>query len=184
MVGGLGLIVLLGFLLIPDLLKPALPESISLSLSSVPSNAKIFLDDQDIGQVTPARLPEIKLNISYQLKLKAPGYEEKSHTFSITPKQFEQNKNQEIKLWLERSPGVLQVTSVPSAAKVYLNKEYLGTTPLVKKNIPREEGDLVLIVRSRDHSEPKRLFFQWKDENGRDTVSKSFNVIFKKKRRR
>lgn len=163
----IGLLIFTGLLvtlLLPRLMKDSIPDFISMSVSSVPSPAKIFIDGRDIGQSTPAELSKIYLDRNYEITLKKNGHESQSKTFNYKKDQWSKTRIYQKKFFLESSPGELTVTSSPSSARVFYKNKFLGTTPLVKKDMPREEGELLLIVKHRNFKDPKTMIFSWDNQ--------------------
>lgn len=56
----------------------------SLKVSSNPTGAEIFLNNQDTGKKTPATFKDLEVGELYQIKLKRGGYQELNRTVEIT----------------------------------------------------------------------------------------------------
>ncbi|MBC7195055.1 MAG: PEGA domain-containing protein, partial [Caldisericia bacterium] len=99
----------------------------TLSIDSEPKEAKVYINDTYKG-LTPIKLT---LNTGkYKVRLLKENYKE-----IIQDTEVEENKTTELKLTLEpvtqvSKKGSLEVTSTPSQAKVYINNDYKGDTPL------------------------------------------------------
>ncbi len=117
----------------------------SIKVSSTPPGAKILLDGEDTGKITPATLEDVPLSRTYSLKLELDKYrpaEERVTIYSIEPMEF-QKKLEEIQY------GNLQVTSNPSGAAVYLNNSNTGkTTPATLSNLEVGKSYTVRLSRS------------------------------------
>jgi serine/threonine protein kinase len=114
----------------PMILNPSL-EVIPVGMMKVattPAGAKIYLDGQDTGKVTPANLEELPLSQTYTLKLELAKHrpvEEKITVYSIEPIDF--NKKLEEIIY-----GSIRVASIPPGARVFLNNTDTGlNTPVV-----------------------------------------------------
>jgi pSer/pThr/pTyr-binding forkhead associated (FHA) protein len=122
------LLILLSILFI-FLFKPSLfgIKTGTLIVESEPKEAKVYINDAYKG-LTPLKT---YLNIGeYKLKLVKENYKEKEQNIKI-----EENKETTLKLTLEpisttAKKGSLEVSSTPDKAKVYINDQYKGDTPL------------------------------------------------------
>lgn len=98
----------------------------TIKVSSTPPGAKILIDGEDTGKVTPTTLEDLPLSQTYNMKLELEKHrpiEQKITLYSIDPIEFDK-KLEEIKY------GSVKVTTSPSGAKVYLNNNDTGkTTP-------------------------------------------------------
>jgi len=104
------------------------PITGSLFIKSKPSGAKVYLDGNFKG-VSPLCLKKLPLK-SYQLKLLKEGYQNWEKTIKIESSQ------REISADLKLLTGYLSITSNPSGAKVFLNRNYIGDTPISKLTYP------------------------------------------------
>jgi len=122
------LLILLSILFI-FLFKPSLfgIKTGTLIVESEPKEAKVYINDTYKG-LTPLKT---YLNIGeYKLKLVKENYKEKEQNIKI-----EENKEITLKVTLEpisttAKKGSLEVSSTPDKAKVYINDQYKGDTPL------------------------------------------------------
>jgi len=99
-----------------------------LQIYTTPSQAEIYLDDLKIG-LSPILNYKVKPG-EHKIKIIKDGYEEKEQNIKI-----EENKEITLKLTLEpisttAKKGSLDVSSTPDKAKVYINDQYKGDTPL------------------------------------------------------
>jgi protein phosphatase len=99
------LIFVLGVFFLPKLIN----KKINISISSTPQGAEVYIDDIKIG-ITPIENYAIKIG---------------EHKITLN-----ENSTTTISKSLTPLTGTLQITSNPSGAKVYINDEYKGTTPL------------------------------------------------------
>ena len=103
----------------------------TLSITSTPSDAEVYVDNKNTYKTTPAIINDIPLG-THTVTLKKEGY--KDYTKSITVNAEETVK---IIATLEKkeapSPqtGTLSISSNPAGAKVYIKGEYKGITPLL-----------------------------------------------------
>lgn len=104
-------------------------ESGNLTITSTPSSASVYLDNNYFGQ-TPLHLKHIGFG-SYQLSLKKENFQDLNQVIKITKEQnlfpFD--------LSLKTGPGSVKVTSNPSGAEVYVDNTLLGITPIILKDL-------------------------------------------------
>ena len=164
LVVGLGLIiVILATVLGPKLIKPAAPTQYTLSVSANAQGAKVYRDGQDTGQFTPALLQGLKPGLQYLIKVKAQGYEAIEKPVIFTSEAITNQNEQSLRLFLKRAKGTLRINSTPSGASVYMNNDYLGKTPIFKRNIVRAEGGVELKFRHQD-CDSKTVILTWGDD--------------------
>ena len=102
----------------------------TLSVTSTPAGANIFLDGTDMGTVTPAILTSI-IPGTHTIKLTKPGYYDWSATVTVTA-----GTTTPITATLTMITGTLSVTSTPSGAIIFLDGTSTGTiTPAILTNI-------------------------------------------------
>lgn len=75
----------------------------------------------------------------YQISVTAPGYHPMTTTVTV-----DDGDNQTIELVLQALPGLLSVSSDPPGARVTVDGETVGRTPL--RDLPLEEGDHQLLL--------------------------------------
>ena len=121
------ILILLSILLIFLFKPPIGVKTGTLIVESEPKEAKVYINEAYKG-LTPLKT---YLNIGeYNLKLVKENYKEREEKIKI-----EENKETTLKLTLEpisttAKKGSLDVSSTPDKAKVYINNEYKGDTPL------------------------------------------------------
>ncbi len=111
-----------------------------IKISSDPAGAKVYLNDQYLGRVTPTRVSGLSPG-RYSLRLKKEGY--KVWDDQVVVKASESLELAGIKL--QRAFGQLNIVVSPWADVYYMGKK-LGTTPLA--NIPLREGIHRLILKN------------------------------------
>ncbi len=117
----------------------------SISVTSHPAGAKVYLDGQEISSPTPTQIQDLELNKTYTLKLEKPDYlpvEERITVYSIEPIKYDK-KLEEIRY------GSVEVQSTPPGAKIFVNNQDTG---LVTPNkVPKlEVGKSFTIRLSKD----------------------------------
>ena len=105
--------------------KPA-PVYGELSIESTPSDAQVFLNDKAKG-TTPLTVDNLEPG-TYQLKLTKEGYQNWQQEITIIANQATRVTTNLKKL--TPAYGSIKVVSEPTIAKVYLNDNYQGETPL------------------------------------------------------
>ncbi len=148
--------------LIPGESKTELTMGGMVVISSIPNGIDLFLNEQRVGQ-TPyqgRQLPGL-----YNLILQDPLYYD--HT-----DQFILDEGAVVSLTdIELSPrfGYLELTSEPSEAEVYLNNDFLGITPIARREISSDNHEI--IVKKTPYYD-YRINFTIEDGD-----AKQFNVI-------
>ncbi len=95
--------------------------------TSNPSNADIYIDGKKVGK-TPFMTQTILIG-SHKIMLSKDGYKTEERTIVV-------NEGENDSLFLKLSDFCnMKLTSSPSNAKVYLNDEYIGLTPLDIKTV-------------------------------------------------
>lgn len=107
-----------------ELLIPVILKKIdkSLQISSNPNNAKVLLNNIELG-VTPITINLDKSN--NEIILKKQGYKDKKIKYSV-----DNNSRSEIKYSLDEDENLISLSTVPSSASVFLDDEYVGITPI------------------------------------------------------
>lgn len=117
----------------PDLLfwkKPA-PEELpvatkgSLNIVSTPEGAKVFLEGEDTGQLTPVVIGELEAGKTYAVRVIKEAFSPAESTITIRPGEQER-----LHFTLVPPTGVLNIISEPEGAAVILNSRTTGkSTP-------------------------------------------------------
>ena len=109
----------------------------ALSVATAPAGAEIRLDDQllknELGRplVTPAEVERL-LPGPHRLKLAIPGYAPWEGEIRVRAAT-----RMPVKKHLVLTPGLLKVTSTPTGARVFLDGEERGRTPMIIRDIDR-----------------------------------------------
>ncbi len=110
-----------------------------LSLKSYPPNATVYVDDKIIGLTSSSDPLQCKvLPGKHTIKFIKPGYAPSSKTVYLSPGQ-----NLKLSETLHGF-GRLIINSTPAGALVYLDDQFLGTTPLTYPKAPSGQHLLTL----------------------------------------
>lgn len=103
-------------------------DSATLRLSSVPSGATVLVNGIARGETpcTVERIPEGAAGVEVCLD----GYATYSQNVKLTAGQQE-----EITVTLQQLPATLRVVSIPSGARIYVDNQFRGATPLVLEDM-------------------------------------------------
>ena len=123
-----------------DVQRDLRPETARLRVRSNPE-AEVFLNKRSIGR-TPLEVDDLRRG-RYLLELRAPGHLPEVIKFFAKPGDF-QDVQRDLKPVFAR----LRVRSNPQA-RVYLNGEHIGETPIRREEIP--PGRHTLELRARGH---------------------------------
>lgn len=105
-------------------------------VTSEPSDAEVYLDDQPVGK-TPLLLRETTPG-RHLLRLRKDGYEDLTRQIQV-PDRLPSRPYQ-----LRLKAGTLLITSEPSGAWVMQGRRFLGLTPLLLSELPAGEHEFVL----------------------------------------
>ncbi|MEZ4820522.1 MAG: PEGA domain-containing protein [Bdellovibrionota bacterium] len=86
-----------------------------LSINTDPEGVKVFIDNEDTGQNTPANINNLQLNQSYKLVLKKEGYR------SITQNVLIEKPEQELSIELQKITATLKIHTVPQDVVITLD---------------------------------------------------------------
>jgi diacylglycerol kinase family enzyme len=112
-----------------SILKAALQiKSGSVSINSKPSNARIYLDGEEVG-ITPGIIKSIDSG-THEVEVKKDGYETWSESVDI-----EADKERSLTVVLRTKTSSISIDSDPSDAVVYLDGEEVGMTPDTLRSI-------------------------------------------------
>ena len=126
-------------------------ETGSIAVSSVPTNASIYLDGNVTGFFTDAILEDILVG-EHTIKLVLPGYLNATHTIEV---EKDECSILDIVLFSEESAlsepipgtGTIAVSSVPANASIYLDGEATGLwTNTTLKAVPAGEHTIKLVL--------------------------------------
>jgi len=104
----------------------------SIEVDSDPQGAKILINDNDTGQVTPATIAKLTLGEEYQLKLQKENYKDSGRSVAVTSEE-----PIKVKETLAALPkGTIEITSEPAGAKILVNDQDTGlVTPQRMENL-------------------------------------------------
>jgi len=106
----------------------------SLTVVSVPGEAEVFLDKMKAAAgITPLKLSDVLIG-EHTLRIVKEYYQPK-----VLVVQVEKGKDNRVQVQLDKDQIELRVTSQPSGAAVYMEKEYKGKTPLLLEMILDQE---------------------------------------------
>ncbi len=106
-------------------------EAVKIRAESEPPGAMVFLDEQYLGR-TPAEAEVIPSDYSYQFSL--DGH--RTVNGSVSETEIQKGAVIKAELIPVNSGAVLEVTSEPEGAEVFLNMKFLGVTPLTARDLP------------------------------------------------
>ena len=61
----------------------------------------------------------------------------------------------ERRFFLRRSKGILNVSSSPQGAEIYLDGRYVGVTPKVLRDLERQKKEIFILLRKDGYKEKK-----------------------------
>ncbi len=101
----------------------------SIAITSDPAGAQIFLNGIDKGK-TPKTLSDLSSS-EYRIELRKDGYDRAYRTVALL-----EGQKVEARLQLEKTTGLLLVSSTPGGANVVVQGEVVGTTPALITDLP------------------------------------------------
>jgi len=111
----------------PEIIPPKVEEALArLTLATVPIGATVFIDGIKLG-LTPTILDEVRSG-KHSLKFIKSGYIDDERDITVEP-----GERKVVTVNLERL-NVIDITSIPRGATVYIDEELKGQTP-VKVNL-------------------------------------------------
>jgi hypothetical protein len=105
------------------------PSSAKLVIESIPSGAQITLNGASHG-TTPATIDKVPEGTAV-LALQAEGHRPFTETLKLVAGQ-----NAKIRAELIPIPADMRVVSIPAGARIYVNNEFKGESPVVLNNLP------------------------------------------------
>ncbi|MBI5300204.1 MAG: serine/threonine protein kinase [Deltaproteobacteria bacterium] len=102
----------------------------SVTIESNPSGASVYLDENEIGQTTPAQLLNLQPGEKHTLGLYLTNYK-----FFKTDFETQAGETQKFHVELAMDYGSLKVISEPPGGSIFLNGQLTGTTPLLKSDL-------------------------------------------------
>lgn len=108
----------------PQKLEAQLVSTFATTIvNSIPSGANIFINGSAVG-VTPCTLDNIPEG-NAQIKVTFDGYNDFTETVALVAGQ-----EHEINATLEPKPSSLNIVTIPENARIYVNNQFRGTSPL------------------------------------------------------
>ncbi len=114
----------------------------NLSITSEPGGAEIYLEDKFIG-FTEGKKPLMVNNLlegSYHLKLIRGGYDDWEGDIAVQSKM-----ERTVKVSLIAKPGSMNIYSEPAGARVFLDNNPIGETPMSLKTVAEGEHEIRLV---------------------------------------
>lgn len=126
---------------LPINLAKDLPPFGELTVSSTPPGAAVYLDERDSGLKTPATLPQLPAGKIYKIGLFLPGYD-----FVTRQVKVQAGKLLRLDQALSPTPPVVNVTSEPPGAEVFVDGLSRGLTPLTLTDLLPEQEYLIRLT--------------------------------------
>ncbi|MCK4565398.1 MAG: PEGA domain-containing protein [Verrucomicrobia bacterium] len=120
---------LFAFLIVGGTHLEAAPDKGSIAITSDPAGAQIFFNGIDKGK-TPKTLSGLSSG-EYRIELRKDGYDRAYRTVALL-----EGQEVEARLQLEKTTGLLLVSSTPGGANVVVQGEVVGTTPALITDLP------------------------------------------------
>lgn len=134
--------------------------SVDIRVSTKPVGAEVILDGESKGE-SPLSLNALDPEEAYELEIQREGYA--SVTREFTPSE----QSEPIEIELEKTGGVLRISTYPSDAEVELDGETVGYSPVTVNEV--ERGETHELVARVDGRKVEREV-SW--EEGEDPVKK------------
>ena len=128
----------------------------SLTLTTVPSEATLKINGMDVGEITPYHNDMMAAG-TYEITVSKERY--KTTTKSIVLKNGD---NQQVEITLAPVCGIIDVTTEPSGATVFVNNKKYGLTPLKISDV--QVGDIIIKIE-KDDCFPIEMKTVLKDDN-------------------
>lgn len=145
-----------------DVAAQLLPGNGTVEFVVQPAGAKLTLDG-GAPVPTPVRLRDLEAR-EHQYRITAQGYETVEGSFT-----FERGKNLLFPVKLRSTAGLLEVRSTPTPARVWLDGQSVGETPLSVEDVP--PGAHVVRLELADHATVFRRFDNSDGSKGDISVS-------------
>lgn len=111
----------------------------SLKVASIPDGAAATLDGKEVGR-TPLVLEGVAAG-DHQLQLTLEGYRPLEHALNIG-----RERTTELNLALQRDVKRVRITTIPDGARVWLDDEAVGATPLQLAEVPSGTHSVRLVL--------------------------------------
>lgn len=119
----------------------------SLVVTSSPSGATLFLDGRNEG-ITPVSIPRVPQG-ERDVRIQLAGYETYQTTLRISP-----DDTSRVDATLEAMPGSLEVVTIPTGSRIYVNDEFRGESPVALEGL--RPGAYVIRAERRGYAEESR----------------------------
>lgn len=117
-----------------------------LDITSEPAGAAVYIDNAPRG-ATPCEV-EATADAQARVELKLEGYAPYSETLTL-----QAGGHYPIKARLAALPADLEVSSTPAAARVFVDGEFKGVTPMTVSGLPRGEHKLKVDLKGYESQE-------------------------------
>lgn len=124
----------------------------TLEISSAPAGAKIIIDNEDTGKVTPATISNLELGKDTKVSVALAGFREKEQKLKL-----ETEEPQKLDFELEKIVyGSIRITSTPAGAGITINGRGTGNvTPTVITGLEQGRTYRILAAKSGYESESR-----------------------------
>jgi formylglycine-generating enzyme required for sulfatase activity len=123
------------------------PEDGKFSLTTSPSDASVIVNGEFVGR-TPHELA-LQPDVEHSVTIQKPGYETQ-----LLTRRFDPGERESLALTLNPRIGVIEVTSTPAGAEIFVNGEAAGTTPATFEFIA---VDQTITLRLDGYAEEERV---------------------------
>lgn len=140
----------------------------SIRVESNPTGGKCYLDGNYKGK-TPLTIPDVPPG-SHTIKITKSGYVKWTKTVTVYS-----NEIRSVSAKLQKVPGSIKITSIPSEADCYLDGIYAGVTPLIISDV--SPGSHIIMLK-------KDNYHDWRDSvyvSAGETSSAFVNVTLEEK---
>lgn len=127
----------------PEPPPPPTPTVGSLVVSSTVPGAKVFVNDEEVGNA-PFSASSLEPG-SYRIRVEKEGYQPFERQIRVSA-----GERARLRADLAKLTALLRIDSDVAGATVFLDRNYLGTTPLEVKNIEPGEHELTASVEGYD----------------------------------
>lgn len=156
----------------PEPPPPPAPTTGSLGVSSDVEGASVFVDGEAVGEA-PHRASGLKPG-DYRIRVEKEGYEPFEKDIRIVA-----GERASVRAVLEKITALLRIDSDVPGATVFLDRNYLGTTPLEVKDIEPGKHELTASAEGYDMfgetvelaAEPKDIMIRFKEVKLDETVA-------------
>ncbi|MEE2789112.1 MAG: protein kinase [Myxococcota bacterium] len=152
---------------LPNAIEPT-KQVVNLRIDSQPVGARIVIDGQQTGRLTNATLPDFEIGRQHTVRVELEGYEAQVKVVTIRRDPMGVGEPTSLhRFFLRRSKGIINVTSSPPVAEIYLDGRYVGTTPMVLRDQDRRKDERLLLVR-KDGFKEKKAKLVWGEQERLD----------------